>query len=186
MIALLGAAALLTTACAKKEAAEAEAPAPVQVTAVTQTTVHRIVTGDGVLYPIDQAGVPPKIAAPVQKFFVNRGDHVKQGQLLAELESRDLTAELAEGQGALDQAQSNLRSTSDATVPELVVRAQTDVDAARETTQAAQKVLNSRKDLLKEGALAQRQVDEAQVSYAQANGQYLAAQEHLRAAPGGS
>ena len=34
----------------------------------------------------------PKITAPVQKFLVNRGDHVKQGQLLAVLENRDLTA----------------------------------------------------------------------------------------------
>jgi HlyD family secretion protein len=35
--------------------------------------------------------------------------------------------------------------------------------------------------LFKEGALARRQVDEAQVNYVQANSQYLAAQEHLRA-----
>ena len=41
-------------------------------------------------------------------------------------------------------------------------------------------MLESRQQLLKEGALAQRQVEEAQVSFAQANGQYLAAQEHLR------
>ena len=38
----------------------------------------------------------PKIAAPVQKFLVNRGDHVTQGQLLAILENRDLIAAAAE------------------------------------------------------------------------------------------
>ncbi|MGD0497595.1 MAG: efflux RND transporter periplasmic adaptor subunit [Bryobacteraceae bacterium] len=177
---LLAAAVLATSGCSKKEEETAEAPAPVQVTAVTQAAIHRIVSGDGVLFPIDQASVMPKIAAPVQKFYVNRGDHVKQGQLLAELESRDLTAGVAEGKGAVDQAQSNLRSTSDAAVPESVVKAQTDVDASRETMQAAKKVLDSRAELFKEGALAQRQVDEAQVAYAQANSQYLASQEHLR------
>ncbi len=57
----------------------------------------------------NQASVMPKIAAPVQKFFVNRGDHVKQGQLLAVLENRDLVAAEAANKGQLDQAQANLR-----------------------------------------------------------------------------
>src|SRR5215470_13035017 len=97
---------LLLTSCSKKEEKEAEAPAPVQVTAVTQDTIRRIVVGDGVLYPRDQASVMPKIAAPVQKFYVNRGDHVKEGQVLAVLENRDLTAAAAEGKGVVAQAES--------------------------------------------------------------------------------
>jgi HlyD family secretion protein len=176
----LAAAALLNSGCSKKEEAETEAAAPVQVTAVTQTTVRRLVTGDGVLFPRDQASVMPRIAAPVQKFHVNRGDHVKQGQLLAELENRDLTAQAAEGQGAVQQAESNLRSTADAAVPESVIKAETDVATLKQTVAAAKAVLDSREQLFKEGALARRQVEEAQVNYAQANGQFLAAQEHLR------
>jgi len=166
--------------CSKKEESEAEAPAPVQVTAVTQDTIRRIVAGDGMLFPRDQASVMPKIASPVEKFYVNRGDHVKQGQLLAVLENRDLTAQAAEGQGAMDQAESNLRTTSGASVPEAVVKAQTDVDADRQAMDAAKKVFDSRQGLFKEGALAQRQVDEALVSYTQAKSQFDAAQEHLR------
>ena len=166
--------------CSKKEAGEAEAPAPVQVTAVTQDTIRRIVNGDGMLFPRDQASVMPKIASPVEKFYVNRGDHVKQGQLLAMLENRDLTAHAAEGQGAMDQAESNLRTTSGASVPEALVKAQTDVDADRQAMDAAKKVFDSREGLFKEGALARRQVDEALVSYTQAKSQFEAAQEHLK------
>jgi multidrug efflux pump subunit AcrA (membrane-fusion protein) len=169
-----------TMGCSKKEENEAEAPAPVQVTAVTQDTIRRIVSGDGMLYPRDQASVMPKIASPVEKFYVNRGDHVKQGQLLAVLENRDLTAQTAEGKGAMDQAESNLRTTSGASIPESVVKAQTDVEADRETMDAAKKVLDSREQLFKEGALARRQVDEALVNYTQAKSQFEAAQEHLR------
>jgi multidrug efflux pump subunit AcrA (membrane-fusion protein) len=122
----------------------------------------------------------PKIASPVEKFYVNRGDHVKQGQLLAVLENRDLTAQAAEGQGAMDQAESNLRTTSGASVPEAVVKAQTDVDADRQAMDAAKKVFDSREQLFKQGALAQRQVDEALVSYTQAKAGFDSAQEHLR------
>src|ERR1700730_18185039 len=101
---------LFLVSCTKKEEKEVEAPAPVQVTAVTQDTIRRIVAGDGVLFPRDQASVMPKIAAPVQRFLVQRGDHVKQGQLLALLESRDITASAAESQAQVAQAEANLRS----------------------------------------------------------------------------
>jgi HlyD family secretion protein len=172
---------LAFSACTKKEVKEVEAPAPVQVTAVTQDTIRRIVAGDGVLFALDQSSVTPKIQAPVQKFYVTRGDHVKQGQLLAVLENRDLTAQAAESKGAVDQAESNFRTTQGATVPEAVVKAQTDVDADRQATEAARKVLDSRQQLFQQGALAQRQVDEARVSYVTANSQLVSAQEHLRA-----
>ena len=180
-IALLAAALLVAPACRKEEKKEEEAPAPVQVTAVTQDTIRRVVRGDGVLYPRDQASVTPKIAAPVSKFTVNRGDHVKQGQVLATLENRDLTAAVAEARDQLSQQQSNLRTTQGASVPEAVVKAQTDVDAGRQAAEAAKRVWESRQQLFKEGALARRQVEESQVAYVQANSNLRAAEEHLRA-----
>ncbi|MCU1237965.1 MAG: efflux transporter, family, subunit [Candidatus Solibacter sp.] len=172
---------LLFTACSKKEEPVAEAPAGVQVTAVTQDTVHRIVAGDGVLFPLNQASVVPKIAAPVQRFLVQRGDHVKQGQLLAVLENRDLTAAQGESRAQLEQAQANLRSTTSAQIPEALVKAQSDADSARESEDAAKKLLENRQNLFKQGALARKLVDDAQVAYAQAHAASVSAQEHLRA-----
>src|SRR6202041_2976101 len=89
VVSLLPAACLiLTCGCSRPPAAEeAEAPAPVQVAAVTQDTVRRSVTADGTLFPVDQWNVMPKITAPGQRFLVNRGDQVKKDQLLAVLGS---------------------------------------------------------------------------------------------------
>lgn len=165
--------------CSKPPEKE-KSPAPVQVTAVTQATIRRIVEGDGALFPVDQAGIMPKVSAPVQKFFVNRGDHVKRGQLLAVLENRDLVSAAAESQGAVEQAESSFRTTEISTVPDLVVKAQTDLEAAREVRDGAKKVLESRQQLFKQGALAGRLVDDSQVAYAQADSQFRAAQEHLK------
>ncbi len=171
---------LAASGCSKKEEPQAEAPPPVQITVATQDTIRRTVIADGALFPLNQSSVTPKITAPVQKFYVNRGDHVREGQLLATLENRDLTAALAESKGAVDQAESNFRATQGATVPEAVVKAQADLDAARQALDAAKKVLDSREKLLQQGALAGRQVEEARVSYAQANSQFISAQEHVR------
>ena len=68
IVALLG-------GCSKPKEAEIEAPAPVQVSVVAQDTIRRTVAGDGTLWPRNQASVMPKIAAPVQRFLVQRGDH---------------------------------------------------------------------------------------------------------------
>lgn len=177
---VVAACGLLLSGCSKKnDEAKAEAPAPVQVTSVTQDTIRRTVEADGVLYPQDQASIMPKISAPVQKFMVNRGDHVKAGQLIATLESGDLSAALAESQGQLDGATSALRLAS-GTVPEEENKAQSDVQAGQQTLDAAQRSLEARQKLLDQGAIARKLVDDAQVTFAQAKSQLEAAKEHLR------
>lgn len=173
--------AVLLAACGKKEEKEVEAPAPVQVAPVEQATVHRVVETDAVLWAYDQANVMPKVSAPVRKFLANRGDHVKAGQLLAVLENRDLRAVAAASKGQLDQAEANLRTTTGVTVPESIVKAKTDVTSAQQQLDAAQKILESRRNLYQQGALARRMVDEAQVQYAAAEAALATAQEHLRA-----
>lgn len=167
-------------ACGKKEEKEVEAPSPVQVAPVEQATMHRVVEADAVLWAHDQASVMPKISAPVQRFLANRGDHVKAGQLVAVLENRDLRASAAASKGQLDQAEANLRSTTGVTVPEAAVKAKTDVASAQQQVDAAGKLLESRRNLFQQGALARRLVDEAQVQYATAEAALATAQEHLR------
>jgi HlyD family secretion protein len=176
--------AFLLSACGKKQEAEVASPPTVQVTSVTQNTIRRIVRGDGVLFPLDQANVVPKITAPVSKFYVHRGDHVRQGQLVAELENKDLVGAATEAKTAIDVAESNLRATEGSTIPEAVVKAQTDLEAARQARDSAKKVLDSREKLFKDGALAGRQVDESRLAYVQAEGQYQAAEEHLKTLQG--
>ena len=168
------------SACSKKEEEKPEPIAPVQVAPVGSGSIRRLVMADGVLQPINQSIVVPKITAPVQKFYVNRGDHVKAGQLVATLENRDLAATADAAKGQFDQAEANLTATADAAVPDQVTKAQTDVEAAKEQLDAAQKVVTNRKQLVQEGALAQKLLDDANVSLAQAQAQYRTAQEHLR------
>jgi HlyD family secretion protein len=172
----------LLASCGKskeKEAAEAEAPTPVQVDTVTRGPIDLIVTADAVLYPVNQANVTSKISAPVRRVLVNRGDHVKAGQLLAELENRDLAASAEESKSQLDQAQSAFQTITGATVPEDRTKAEADVQADRQALDAAKKIYDNRVDLQKQGALAQKLVDDARVAMVQAQSQLDTAQRHL-------
>jgi len=172
---------VLLTGCrgAKKEAAETEAPTPVQVETVRKGPIDRVVTADAVLYPVNQSSPTAKISAPIKRVLVNRGDHVKVGQVLAELEIADLAATANESKSLYDQSQAALQTVTGATVVEDKAKAQTDVQSAQQVLEAAQKVYDSRAALQKQGALAQRPVDDAKVSLAQAQAAYNTAKQHL-------
>jgi multidrug efflux pump subunit AcrA (membrane-fusion protein) len=175
-------ACLLLTACSSKQPAEGddtEAATPVQVEAAKKATIHQTVTAEAVLYPVRQASIVPKISAPVKQFLVERGTHVKEGQLLVILENKDLTASAQESRELYQQAQAAYETTTGATVPEDTKKAQTDVEAARTALDAAKKVYESRENLLKQGAIAQKLVADAGVALAQAQSQFDVAQQHL-------
>ena len=170
---------LFLAGCGKEKEKEAEPVRPVQLIEVQRGSIPRIITADGILRALDQSAITPKLSAPVSKFFVNRGDHVKKGQLLAVLENRDLAASVEDAKGAYEQASAVLRNTSAASVPDELTKAQADVQAAKQTMEAAQKLLQSREQLFRDGALARRLVDEAAVAYAQAKSQYDTSLRHL-------
>ena len=175
------AAAVPLAGCGRKEAGETEAPTPVEVGDVTRGPIDVLVNADAVLYPVHQANMTSKISAPVRRILVNRGDRVKAGQLVAELENRDLAASAQESRSQLDQAQAAYRTVSGATVPEDRTKAQADVQAARQVLDAAKKLYDNRVDLQKQGALAQKLVDDAKVAMVQAQSQADTAQAHLEA-----
>lgn len=173
--------ALLLINCggAKKEAAEVEAPTPVQVESVRKGPIDHIITADAVLYPVNQANVTAKISSPVKRVLVNRGDHVKAGQTVIELETADLAATANESKSLYDQAQSALQTVTGATTVEDKGRAQADLQSAQQVLEAAKKVYDSRVTLQSQGALAQRLVDDAKVNLVQAQSTYDTAKRHL-------
>jgi HlyD family secretion protein len=177
---------LLAGGCGKSDKTDAaggaqEPATPVTVEPALRGAIDHVVTADAVLYPINQANVTPKISAPVRRILVNRGDHVRVGQLLAELESGDLTAAAAESQHQYEQAQAAYQTLTGATVEEDKGKAESDVRSAQQTLDAAKKLYDNRVALQREGALAQKLVDDSKVALAQAQSQFDVAQRHLQA-----
>jgi HlyD family secretion protein len=154
---------------------------PVQLVQVEKATLEQKVTADAVLFPIAQSAIVPKISAPVQKFLVNRGSHVRAGQLLAILENRDLAAAAQENKGAYDQAQAAYETTTAADLPQEVQKAQLDAQAAKQQLDAQQKIYESRQQLFQQGALPRKELDQAGVDLTNARNQYELAQRHLDA-----
>ena len=151
----------------------------VQAVPAAKADIARVVNTAAVIFPISQSAITPKITAPVKKFYVTRGQKVRQGQLLATLENRDLSATALDNKGAYEQAEATYSTSVNATLPEEVAKAELEVQTSQQELDAAQKLYSSRQDLFKQGALPRKDLDAAAVQLAQARTAYDVAKKHL-------
>jgi HlyD family secretion protein len=173
---LTGAITLAGCSPAEKEKAPVVS---VETTPAAKQTISHFVSAEAVVFPVKQAIVSPKITSTIVDFKVQRGSRVKQGQLLAILENKDLAAQAEASKGDFEQADANYAITVNAGLPQQIQKAELDAAAAKTSFDAAQKVFDSRKDLYQQGAIPRRDLDSADVALAQARSQNEQAQKQL-------
>lgn len=109
---------------ARAEKSDESSLRPVAVALAELTSVSNTVTLSGEFRPFQEVDVHAKVAGYIRKIYVDVGDHVKTGQVLAILEVPELDAQL---QGA----DATIRRSKDA-----VRRAKSDLDRAQSMHQA--------------------------------------------------
>ncbi|MGA7885209.1 MAG: TolC family protein, partial [Acidobacteriaceae bacterium] len=176
--ALLAACVPAITACSGKSQPEAP-PVAVQTATAKVQPIEDTIQAPGILYPIHQASLTPKVTAPVERFLVNRGSRVHQGELLAVLDNKDLEASVISARGAYDQARATYESTTSSTLPEEVQAAQAALTDAKSSLDQQQRLYESESNLYKEGAIPRRDVDAAAVALTSAKNAYQAAETHF-------
>ena len=169
---------LLLGACSSDKG-DKEPTVTVQVAAVERTTIQRTINTQAILFPRQQAAIVPKISAPVQKFLVKRGSPVRQGELLAVLENRDLSAAAQDTKGSYDQAQATYETTTGASLPEEIQKAEADAQQAQQALDAQEKIFESRQQLFQQGALPRKELDQSRVEVTAARNQHAIAKKHL-------
>ncbi len=172
---------LFTMLACKKNEAESKPIVTVQTAVVQKTDLVQTIDSEAILYPVSQAAITPKVSAPVRRFYVNRGSHVKEGQLLAMLENSDLSAAAIENRGGLEQAQAAYSNATRSSLPEEWKKSELDASAAAQTLEAQQKLYSSREELFKQGALPRKELDQSGLALTQARNQNEVAQQHLAA-----
>lgn len=173
---LWGATLLYGCSTAEKEP---EPLVAVQVVAATRGPIAQTVSAEAVVYPLQQAVVTSKITSTIHKLHVQRGTHVKQGQILVELENQDLAGTAEQSKGQLEQAEAAYVTTTGASLPQQIQKAELDAAAAQSAYDAQKKVFEARKELFDQGALPRRDLDSAAVALAQAHSQNEQAQKQL-------
>jgi HlyD family secretion protein len=177
---------LLLAGCA---ADEESAPAPVvdvKVAKAELANVRLTVEAPAVIYPREQANVASRVTAPIRKLGVRKGDAVTAGQVLAQLENRDLLAQRDEAAAAVVDAEANLQKISAGTLPTDVERARGQVATAEAALNQAQKIYDRRQELFREGAIPNRDLLLSQTELAQAKTAYQVAKKSLELLEGQS
>jgi HlyD family secretion protein len=171
---------LLLTAC-NKTAETAPTEVYVQAAHPERGDIAEQIMVDATLAPLAQAAISPKVTAPVKKFYVQRGSHVRAGQLLASLENSDLEAAALDNKGSYNAAQGTYDIATGATVPEDTMKAETDLTQATANLNLAQSIADSRAQLFAEGAVPGRDLDTAKAALVQAKAAHEIARQHLEA-----
>jgi membrane fusion protein (multidrug efflux system) len=149
---LLGAVLLFAAACRRAEPAPSStAPAsPPKVTVVKarRGSISRSITLPALIRPREQAVLYAKVAGYLKTIRVDTGDSVREGDLLAEIESPELVADLTRQKAEVAVAEIAYRRASDAQkkAPDLVMP-QT-VDDAKGKLDMAQASLERTETLL--------------------------------------
>lgn len=171
----IGVVVFAVTGCGAPEK-QAAPVVDVKVVTARLATIQQVVNAEAVIYPRDQAVITPKITAPIRKFLVQRGSRVRKGQLLALLENADLAAIVTESAGELQQAEAAYTTTTGASLPQELQRAEGEAVAAKAALNAQRNIYDSRKELFQQGAIPRHDLDSAEVALAQARTQNAVAQ----------
>ncbi len=94
-------AGFLLGSCSKKPVVELE------TYTVTPTNISEAVTATGTMESVTQVDVGTQVTGIIEKLYVNYNDHVKKGQLLAELEKTLLDSELRSSNASMESARSS-------------------------------------------------------------------------------
>lgn len=172
---------LLITACARQEAQDkAETPVvAVQVAKAELADIPQAVSAPGVIFPQQQANIAARITAPIRELRVRKGSSVQQGQVVAILENRDLTAQKQQADAALADAKANLDKTTNGTLPTDIERANGEAETTRAALDQAQKDFDRRHQLFAQGAIPQRDLLVSETALATAKVNYNVAQRSL-------
>jgi membrane fusion protein, multidrug efflux system len=111
-------------------------PIPVAVTNVQERDLSRTVTVAGPVEPIRTVSVNAQTSGTVLTVKKEEGDRVAAGELMAELDSREVSAQLGHAKAVLANAESAFQRAKELKASDLASDAQLDV--ARSTFQIAQ------------------------------------------------
>ena len=142
---LVGAGAVATVAVRNRNAAPDISSLTVSVE--TQSLTIRI-AANGKVQPIQTVNLSPKNSGILAELYVEQGDRVQKGQLIARMESNDMAPKLIQSQARVEQAQARLAELKAGDRPEETAQRQADVEQANARVQDAQARLNLATDRL--------------------------------------
>jgi HlyD family secretion protein len=163
----------------KAAAAEPLARAVRVAEAVAATPQDSGTQVSGVVQAQGQVELGFQMGGQVTAVYVDIGDHVRKGQVLARLDAVPYSAQRDQAAGALGQAQAHLSLYEEGTRRQEVAMVESQVRSAEAVQARVEADLHRVQELYAKGVVAKQKLDEAESGYVQACEALRAAQEQL-------
>jgi HlyD family secretion protein len=145
------------------------------------------ITASGVVQPTQTVNLSPKSAGIVAELFIEQGDRVKQGQVIARMENQEIEAQILQARARVGQAQARLsklqagnRSEEIAEAQAQVVQAEAQLAQVRAKFDLAAQRVKRNQPLAAAGAISSDALDEVISSANVANADVAQALATLR------
>lgn len=168
--------------------ARSRPPAVVDVAHAVRGNIATYVTFDGQIAPLLNATLSSPQSGNVVGVFVNEGDRVRQGELLAKIDDASLREQLAQARGEVTQAQGHLRSSAisqpiaSTQYGSALWQARASIDTDDAALRNAKLVYDGNVKLYPQGYIAQTTLEQSRAAYVAALQQLRRDQAALAAA----
>lgn len=139
-----------------------QTPLKVRATKVERGSIRSVISTNGKVEPIQNFEAHAPIATTVKRLYVKEGDHVRQGQLLLQLDDTDIRSRAARAQAQVKAAQANQAALKTGGTQEEVLTTNAQLIKARSDRDVAQRNLDALKRLQQEGAASPGEVSQAE------------------------
>ena len=139
-------------------------PVKVRVTTVEREPIRSLISTNGKVEPIRNFEAHAPVATTVKRLLVKEGDHVKQGQLLLQLDDGDLRSQAARAQAQIKAAQAEQADLTGGGTQEEILTLNSQLAKARTLRDDAQRNLDALKRLQQQGAASAGEVTQSQES----------------------
>ena len=146
-----------------------DAPEVEVVRASAQTSANdvggTVLSATGYIVAHHTINVNSKVTGRLKWIGVEKGDKVKEGQVLVRLEDQEFRATYEQARGAVENARAYLEELQHGSRPEEILQAQHNLDEARATLANDKLTLDRTKELADSGVVSRQQLDDATAKF---------------------
>jgi HlyD family secretion protein len=163
--------AVLLSGCGGKQQQRGPMALDVDVAPAQRSDIATYLNLDGQVAPLQDSTLSFQQSGPVTAVYVNQGDRVSRGELLAKIDDSTLRAQLGQVQAQIAQSAAQAQSSS-LNVPITQANTAQAVQSAKAALANAKLVYDQDATLFKQGYVAQTQLEQARAQYVAAQTAY--------------
>lgn len=127
---------------------------------VKSESLNLRIRASGIVQPIQTVNLSPKVAGQLVQLFVEQGDRISKGEIIAKMDDRSIQTQIAQAEANLANAQSNLDRLKNGSRVEEIASAKARLESAKARANLSRTRLERNQDLANQGVITRDRLDE--------------------------